>query len=463
MPRPPSDEDLDELPPLDGDAREREPEPDFSDLIDEPKREEEASDDDTPEPPVDASEIDSIDEREGSWLNEGADAKDLDLGSAQLIDFADAEGSDAAGIDEGSDGPAVGQEDFGLGSDADDGPLDADLEGPADADEELREEDLPALDADEDGEVGDAPLVEPGFADEPLAVEWAAEPWPRVGAPIALVNVSAVACAGRGVLAAAGGEMARVDLEGACERVEAKGLGAGETSAIAAEGDRVAAIVGGQLFVSHDGGARFERVALGLEAADVAIASGVSWVRGRAGALLCETTLRALPGAATAMVRDARDGVVVLVADDAGRVAAIARGGAKSGSVERETVDAPDARVPAVFAARAGHVAWAARRGGVVRGAAGKPVESIVWEGRVTAMTFVDDAGTLVAATWSDSEDTTALVRVDAKGGVSVVARVGGTGKLDDSDGRATALAYDDARGVVWVAGSFGIAAFEVR
>jgi hypothetical protein len=32
-----------------------------------------------------------------------------------------------------------------------------------------------------------------------------------------------------------------------------------------------------------------------------------------------------------------------------------------------------------------------------------------------------------------------------------------------ETDARVLALAYDDARGVVWVAGGFGVAAFAVR
>src|SRR5258708_4949308 len=76
------------------------------------------------------------------------------------------------------------------------GGLDAGDEGPLGSDEELREGDLPRLDADEEGDVDDATLIDSGFAaDAPVGLPWAAEPWSRVGAPVALTAATAVACA----------------------------------------------------------------------------------------------------------------------------------------------------------------------------------------------------------------------------------------------------------------------------
>jgi hypothetical protein len=40
---------------------------------------------------------------------------------------------------------------------------------------------------------------------------------------------------------------------------------------------------------------------------------------------------------------------------------------------------------------------------------------------------------------------------------------VGATRDDADADGRAVAMACDDPRGVVWVAGGFGVAAFAIR
>jgi hypothetical protein len=81
----------------------------------------------------------------------------------------------------------------------------------------------------------------------------------------------------------------------------------------------------------------------------------------------------------------------------------------------------------------------------------------------VTALAFVDDAGTLAVASYSDADDTTALVRLDAAGRAAVVARIGPARAEGEADGRVLAMDYDEARGVVWVAGGFGVAAFAVR
>jgi hypothetical protein len=88
------------------------------------------------------------------------------------------------------------------------------------------------------------------------------------------------------------------------------------------------------------------------------------------------------------------------------------------------------------------------------------PWRSRVWDGIVTALSFADEAGTLLATTYSDADDTTALVCLDASDLATVVARVGAVRDQPDSDGRALGMARDDARGVVWVAGGFGATAF---
>jgi len=175
------EDDLDELPPLDGDVRDA-PEPDLDpgELLGDDG---DASLDDTTGEgdPVDAEELD-VDERDQGWLEEPADAPDLDLGDVAVIDF----GGEAPAAED-ADEPGVGDEDFGFGNAPERGGLDGGDEGPVGADEELREADLPQLDADEEGDLDDAALVDAGFAaDEPVGLPWAAEPWSRVGAPVAL-------------------------------------------------------------------------------------------------------------------------------------------------------------------------------------------------------------------------------------------------------------------------------------
>jgi hypothetical protein len=78
-------------------------------------------------------------------------------------------------------------------------------------------------------------------------------------------------------------------------------------------------------------------------------------------------------------------------------------------------------------------------------------------------MAFVDGKGTLIAATYSDADDTTALVYLDEAGKAAVVARLGPARPDGELDGRALSVACDDARGVIWVAGGFGVAAFAIR
>jgi hypothetical protein len=219
----------------------------------------------------------------------------------------------------------------------------------------------------------------------------------------------------------------------------------------------------------------------------MALVAGALWVRTTAGALavLRGTAVDVQPGASPstsvrALTRDVGAGVAALVADDAGRVSGLVRArGTDDGPVEHEAVDAPEGvGLRAVLAVRGAHVAYAGRRGGVVRRGADGTFVTHLWDGRITALAFVDDAGTLVAATYSESDDTTALVCLDAGGRAVVVARIGpgraepgadGAASAEDggegveTDARVLALAHDDARGVVWIAGGFGVAAFAVR
>ena|GEM_PF-1508493 len=465
------EDELDPLPPLDGDGRD-EPEAEEGDFGDaladdgaEASLDDATAEDDSP----DASELE-VDEGDEGWLDEAPDAPDLDIGGPALVDFGDEDD----GMDD-DDPPDGGDEDYGFGGGPERGDLDGGDEGPLDADEELKEADLPALDADDQGEVDDSSLVDPGFgSDEPLGVPWAAEPWSRVGAPLALASATAVACAGRGALVVAhvesgAAELLRIDLEGTCQGLAATGLDVGAVRALGAAGDLVAAALeDGRMLWSRDGGASFAPVGEGVAAADVVVASTASWARTPSGGLLAiredGTVLArgATPGTVAALARDGGGGAAALVVDEAGRPVAVVRG-RTDGSVAREVLPPPEAPWPVAFAARGEHVAYAARRDGVVRRVAGGRWAQVSWGGQVTALAFVDEAGSLVAATYSDADDTTALVRVDATGEPRVVALVG-PGRADaDGDGRVTAMAYDDARGVVWVVGGLGVAAFAVR
>jgi hypothetical protein len=509
------DDDLDELPPLDGDVRDA-PDLEADDAVDDDG--DASLDDETGEDaPADSDGVDLEGaEREKGWMDEPADAGDLDLGEVALVELG-SELSTPGEADEADERP-VGQEDLGFADAPERGGLDGDDEGPLGADDELREADLPPLDADEEGDLEDAALVESAFAaaEDVVALPWAAEPWSRVGAPVALAAATAVACAPRGALVAGrtdGGvaEVVRVDLEGTSQTLPVSGLDVETVRVLAVEGERIAALVdGGGVRLSRDGGVSFAPVAEGRVVADLALVAGALWVRTRAGALLrvdgerpggglpLETGVDSRQPVVAAMACDGASGVAAIVVDDAGQVTGLLRAGPEGDPI-LEPVEAPEpARLPAVLAVRGAYAAYAGRRGGVVRRGADGVWTTYVWEGHVTALAFVDDAGTLAAATYSDVDDTTALVCLEkclekqrAGGGdgpaesrMSVVARIGparsdasfaegpesvetgapgaAEGELP-SDGRVLALAYDDARGVVWVAGGFGVASFAVR
>jgi len=483
------EDELEELPPLDGDSRDQpEADEDYGDLVD--GAEDDATLDDATgeDDPLDTDDLE-LDDAEGGWLGEAGEAEDADTGDASVADLGDEDPAldePAEGTREVDDDPGLGdEEDLGFGDAPEHGGLDAGDEGPVDSDEELRESDLPALDADDEGELEDSALIDGTFgSEEPLGLPWAAQPWPRVGAPVALVAATAVACAGRGALVvgrsdAGVAELVRVDLEGSCERLAAEGLAASEVCALAVDKQVVAAILrGGGFVTSTDAGKSFAAIAgplsEGVAASDAVFASGRLWVRTRAGGLLT-LGLHAqgkgarpclercpLPGIAAAIACDTADGVpvaAVLVVDDAARPTAVIHlPGGKP--IRRDAIDMPEAESPALFAVHGPHLAYAARQGGVVRRTTGDASKLFAWEGRITALSFVDTAGTLVVSTYSDSDDTTTLVRLDASGGAFVVARIGAAQSDPESDGRIVAIARDEARGVMWVVGGFGVAAF---
>jgi hypothetical protein len=486
--RPATEEELDELPPLDGD----DDEPDLvapAEIDESPPTAGDPFDDSTGEDAaVDPADLAPL-AREASWVDEPPDALDLALGDTGLTDFE--EGRSAA---DDCDEPAIAADDIAFGETLDRVSLDAGDEGPLGADDELREEDLPAFDADEEGEPDEA-----GFWDEKALVEasaslpWAMHPWSGVGAPLPVVRARALVCVRRGALVAAqmdppspaGGlrrrgttgsratELARVDLEGAVDVVDTSSvddLDGAEIDAVAAAADRVALVLSdGRLFVSAGVSPRFERRAEGVVAADVLSLGETMWVRTRAGGLVVSTDNAlsfarcAAPGRVVAIAPDGTERIAALVVGDAEGAIAVLRG-ARDGTVIREPVDAPpparSGSSPA-FAAKGKLVAYATPTGVVRRGADGV-WRSSSWGGRVTAAAFVDAEGTLLVATYSDADDATSLVRLDVAGEASVVARVGATPDHSDGDGLALAMACDDSRGVVWLAGGFGVAAFAI-
>jgi hypothetical protein len=161
---------------------------------------------------------DEGDEKEGSWL--------LDAGPSDLPDVDalpeipdDARGGGSLLLD--NDEQGVGDDDFDLGGDESGLPaIDAGEEGPSDADEELRDEDLPSLDADDDGDVDESTLYELAVGDEDTGLPWPEEPWTVAMSALDVGPVVAIACAPRGLVARLeSGQIVQLDLDGEVREV----------------------------------------------------------------------------------------------------------------------------------------------------------------------------------------------------------------------------------------------------
>src|SRR5258708_1788949 len=100
------EDELEPLPPLDGDSSEKpEAEPDYAELLEEGKEEATLDDATGEDDPLDASDLDLESEEDG-WLGEAGEGQDLDMGDVAIVDFGD-EASPADDADE----PGVGDED----------------------------------------------------------------------------------------------------------------------------------------------------------------------------------------------------------------------------------------------------------------------------------------------------------------------------------------------------------------
>lgn len=177
--RGPDHDDLD-LPPLDGEGDDdeqgsgaHEDDLDESATRDTPDAlDDRTGEDDAPDEPLDEAD-------EAAW-NEEEETKPVDVGVFDVSLGEEIPAIQVLGDDEGDPNHPVDDE---LGGDENDSSGDGGEEGPLADDEELREEDLPELDADEDGDVDDASLYEGASIgigpDEEL--RWADRAWTRVG------------------------------------------------------------------------------------------------------------------------------------------------------------------------------------------------------------------------------------------------------------------------------------------
>ena len=130
------------------------------------------------------SEGDPLDElviegAEGGWLVDADDAGALDVGPFDISLSAEVKLLEVDEIE-----PLGADDELGAGEEI--VHTDGGEEGPLADDEELREEDLPALDSDDDGDVADESLFERGVIDTAEELRWDDRAWARVPVPQAV-------------------------------------------------------------------------------------------------------------------------------------------------------------------------------------------------------------------------------------------------------------------------------------
>jgi hypothetical protein len=488
------DDELDELPPIDGDGEagdESEADEELDAEIDDggdPM--DDATGEDDPADELDGDDTETV-ETESSWLGDADEDDALDVGAPDVL----GEEKESGALLEGAEETDVGVDDLTFGSEDESLVGDAGEEGFVEEEEVLREEDLPRLDSGgdaadadmDDADLGDA-LPDDDVAEEPLPA-WEDRAWDRVegaaggglSAPIAAVT--AVACAGGAVIV--GGEgVARVDAAGKVTALEALGLRGGAPSAIALDaGDAQVVVLStprAGVLVSRDGGksfieanewracvAREDGVREGTVStlASLVMCGADLWGRTRTGAIVWSGDR----GTTWARVNPALLVEAVAIDVVTGELVAIARGDAGACLEARGTAGrlavTPCGPLPAgpivALAANGGRVAVGLANRGAFRTNDAGGWSRLEGTATLTAMAYVR-SGTLVVALCSEGEGRAWIVEARRSDGPPrIVAELGdapGTHE-DESDARVRALAWDESRGVMWAAGAFGLVA----
>lgn len=442
--QPDVDDSLPDLPALDGG------EEDEAGAADEPTEELPPIPDDEADPFDDAEAVEVVgewayasvpDEDEASAA--AGDEREVDIGEVEL-DAGDRE----SGLLVEADEPGLGDEALDI-DEPPPGPVDdGGVEGLADLLAESIDEELPELDADEEGDAGDAWL-----APEMSTLDLDDGPLPS---------------------------RADVAWSAASERL---GLGANETRVLAlAFRARVCAVVTtrGELLLSRDRGETFvaaeafrglvgqgdglANVGLGCEGREVHLLSdgGTRLTSGDGG-----TTFRRIERSTLLTLTTMPDGSIVAVGADPSRgleLLVSEQDPTRWSAHELPASVIPVAAAPnPVIAAARGAIALGSEAGLSVSRDAGATFTSIHGCAGTVAVAFVGDAndGALVAAVYREAEDRTYLVRVTVDGLAEIVDDVGAKAPPagDDAEalGRATSLGWDATRGVLWVAGPFGV------
>jgi hypothetical protein len=451
-------EDLGDLPPLDG--AEDEAEAPVEDLDDVPPEPSEGSD-----PFDDATgEGDPVDElapegKETGWLDDAADADELDVGPHDL----DEEERD--GLLDDADEPGVADEDFGLHDAESSLSGDAGEEGPDAEDEELREEDLPRLDADDEGEGDEVEFTDawPGSDDE--RPPWDDRAWerapevPKLGLARSVVLVD-------GAVLVAGAVLTRVDTRGALA-IDEPLIHGKPILAAARLASAVAILTERGLVVRGDDGTSRDadgwRAVTDGAGVDVAASGQGVWVRTRSGALVGSSdggrTWDILAASGIAALTAGPSGLVVLAEAPGGALVA-ARGALLERSLE--ALPPLPAGCSAIVRTRGDVVVAGGLGAGAFRSIRGGPWERLEGTSNVTALAILDDEGTVLAALHVAAEDRTWVVRVGADKVARIVAELGGDAD-EGEEPRVLDLAWDDAAKVAWVVGPFGLAVLRPR
>ena len=478
--KPPSDEDeLDDLPPIDGDEVEEEGD-ETEELDEEPLDGGDPMDDSTGEgDPLEDEE--DITGAESGWLDDADESDGLDVGTPDTFGSED----ESPTLLEGADEPDLGEDELsfggGVGGEGDSLVGDAGEEGFEDEEEDLREEDLPRMDSGQDDTEGDDSDLLEGLPDEEVSEEprppWDDRAWERVEGAAEVPAVDVLACGADGLVVGGQG-LGRIARGGVTVApLDALGL-RGAPRGIALDGGRVFVSTGrAGVLVSDDGGRSF-REANGWRsllvpseaegALEIVTVAGELWGRGAAGTLVWSgdggaTWALVLPDCRfEAIAGDATTGELVAVAREVAATT-IARGAAGRVVLER-TGALPDGRVLAL-AAEQGRVAVALPRGAF-------RLEGEVWTrldgtAGLTAMTFARRDGTLLIALHSEGEGRAWLLEARAGAPALTVAELGDAGggtndageEADGDDARVRALCWDADAGAVWAAGGFGLAA----
>ena len=491
MPNPPNapksdyDDLLSDLPPLDGDDDD-EPlgTPDLAELELLPDESPEDRDDGVIDDLAIGELIDTLTD---DTPDDAADSADLDTGETDvsLLEGSSRHDDDTAGVD---------GDDTSLGIDAvpEQGAGDDDSEGTTGESEgEVDEAQFPELDSDDEADLpGGIVLEEIDVPDDAALPEWAAAGWERVALPLVAVPMNGIWIGDRVVIAAGTEAVAlRFSDDGAAhaERLELQGLGGAE--AVAIQGDPadprwLIAASHHAVVASRDGGATVSRTALRVAERDAIVSLSACRLRTSE---ICARTASGkihvtLNGGAAWKAMEGLGEVLDVAQDESGNLHVLAWADETSllridpkGHWEAASAGpdlGPRSIGMQVRLAIMGETAAVASAEGRVwlRSSPDSPWQTrlIAPELCATAIVRTSAGPCAVAAVFVESTDRSYLVRIPIDGPPELIADLSPDvallpneeGDEAESLGRASCLAWDDRRALLWVAGRFGLQAW---